>query len=453
MSTIAAISTPNAVGGISVIRMSGEEAFVIADKIFKSRAGFKPSEMAGYTCSYGEVISKDDLIDEAILTVFVAPRSYTGENVVEISCHGGLFVTRQVLRCLVENGAILAEAGEFTKRAFMNGKLSLTQAESVMDVISAKGNNELKYALSLREGALFERIRGISQSVISILGDLAAWADFPEEDIPEVQPENLMNAMVSIQQRIIATVETFDYGRIVRDGINTVICGRPNVGKSTIMNMLSGYERSIVTDIPGTTRDVIEESVRVGDYTLCLSDTAGIRNTTDVVEGMGVNIARKRLDNADLIFAVFDNSQELSEEDFDIINSVSGKNSIAIINKTDMENRLEVGEIKSRFNHCMEISAKNRHGIDELVEILNSLFKDGQPDFRDGIIANERQKACLDKALASINEAISALESGEFLDAVTVLLDSAADSLLELSGEKATENVVDEVFSRFCVGK
>jgi tRNA modification GTPase len=454
MSTVAAISTPNAVGGIAVIRISGEDAFTVSDRVFKAYSGKKVSEMDGYTCAYGEVSEKGEKLDDVVLTVFRAPKSYTGEDVAEISCHGGMYITRQILRLVLASGAELAEPGEFTKRAFLNGKMSLTQAEAVMDVISSTGKNELKFAVALKDGAMFRRITSVREKLVKILGDLAAWADYPEEeDIPFVEPEKLEADLVDIRNDLTRLSATYDYGKILKEGINTVIVGRPNVGKSTLMNCLSGYERSIVTNIAGTTRDVVEEYVKIGELTIRLSDTAGIRNTDDQIEQRGVEIAYGKIKEADLILAVFDSSEPLSTDDRKIIDSLEGRKAIALLNKSDKERVADIEYLKEHFAYVQEISAKNSGGIDGLEECLNRMFISEEIDSQDGIIANERQKLCLETSLDSVNEALTALKAGESLDAVTVVIDEALASLLKLTGEKVTDSVVDEVFSRFCVGK
>jgi tRNA modification GTPase len=450
MSTVAAIATPNAAGGISVIRISGENAIDTASKVFK---GKNPLEMQGYTCAYGYIHDNGEIIDDVVLTVFKSPKSYTGENVVEISCHGGIFITRQILRIILKNGAELAPAGEFTKRAFLNGKMSLTQAEAVMDIISAESDNELKYAVSLREGACFRRIKSVSDKIVNILGSLSVWADYPDEDIPEIEPQTLRRNLVSVCSELRKASDTYDYGRIIRKGINTAIVGRPNVGKSTLMNCLSGFKRSIVTDIAGTTRDVIEESVRLGSLVLRLSDTAGIRNTDDEIEKIGVDIAYSRLDESDLVLAVFDCTVPLSADDLSLIEKLKSKKAVAVINKSDEQSVIDMDFIKNNFRYYAEISAKDNQGISVLSDCLEEMFVNNDIPAHQGIIANERQKLCVEKALESVENALSALDSGEFLDAVTVLLDEALSSLLELTGEKVTDAVVNDVFSRFCVGK
>lgn len=453
MSVIAGISTPNAPGGIAVIRISGDSALEIADKVFKAPNGKRAVDMKGYTCAYGHVYDDGQLIDECILTVFKAPHSYTGEDVAEISCHGGLFVTKKILRTILKNGAEPSGAGEFTKRAFINGKLDLTQADAVMDIISAKGDTELKMAENLRKGAVFNKITSVREKLVKILGDLSAWADYPEDDIPEVEPAVLESELNDVKAELESLIKGYDYGRILKNGINTVIVGRPNVGKSTLFNCLSGFERSIVTDIAGTTRDVIEESVRLGELVLRLSDTAGIRETSDVIEGIGVDIAFRKLDEADLIIAVFDGSCPLCEDDFRILDKLKNKPCIAVINKSDKQIVSDEQTINKYIQNTVMISAKNNDGIEKLQSAVENIFEASEINFDNGTVSNERQKKCVDVSLSQINEAISALESGVMLDAVTVLIDEALQSLLELTGEKASEAVVNEVFSRFCVGK
>lgn len=453
MSVIAGISTPNAPGGIAVIRISGDSALEIADKVFKAPNGKRAVDMKGYTCAYGHVYDDGQLIDECILTVFKAPHSYTGEDVAEISCHGGLFVTKKILRTILKNGAEPSGAGEFTKRAFINGKLDLTQADAVMDIISAKGDTELKMAENLRKGAVFNKITSVREKLVKILGDLSAWADYPEDDIPEVEPAVLESELNDVKDELESLIKGYDYGRILKNGINTVIVGRPNVGKSTLFNCLSGFERSIVTDIAGTTRDVIEESVRLGELVLRLSDTAGIRETSDVIEGIGVDIAFRKLDEADLIIAVFDGSCPLCEDDFRILDKLKNKPCIAVINKSDKQIVSDEQTINKYIQNTVMISAKNNDGIEKLQSAVENIFEASEINFDNGTVSNERQKKYVDMSLSQINEAISALESGVMLDAVTVLIDEALQSLLELTGEKASEAVVNEVFSRFCVGK
>lgn len=454
MSTIAAVSTPRGAGGISVIRISGSEALSVADKIFSPvSTKNKPSEMDGYTCAYGTVSFEGEHYDDGVLTVFRSPKSYTGEDVVELSCHGGIFVTESILKLIYENGAVPAEAGEFTKRAFLNGKMNLIQAEAVMDIISAEGKASQRCAVALREGALFASINGVSVKLLHLLGELGAWVDYPEDDIPEVDSENMLFTLKEAAASLEEILSTYDCGRILRQGIDTAIVGKPNVGKSTLMNLLSGCERSIVTDIAGTTRDIVEESVRLGDIVLRLSDTAGIHNTDDVVESVGVKRANDKIDTAELILAVFDNSEELSAEDIEITEKCSGKNCIAVINKTDKAQKLDTAYIENHFDSIVYISAGNGEGILNLQNVLSELFKTNSINYDAGILANERQRSCVMNSLKSLKESIDALNMGYTLDAVNILIDEAENYLLELTGERASEAVVNEVFSHFCVGK
>lgn len=453
MTTIAAIATPNAPGGIAVIRISGERAFEVAEKIFVPAGDKKVADMRGYTCAYGEAFDGEERLDDCILTVFRAPHSFTGEDTAEISCHGGIYVTRRILRAALANGAVMAQAGEFTKRAFLNGKIDLTQAESVMDIISAKGERELKMAENIREGAAYKAVRKISDRLMNMLGSLAAWTDYPDEDIPEVEPETMRTELENIRAELESLIRNYDSGRILREGVSTVIVGRPNVGKSTLFNALSGCERSIVTDIAGTTRDAVEETVKLGDVTLRLMDTAGIRETSDKIEEIGVNIAQKAIESAELVIAVFDGSEKMSDDDVNIINKINFNNSVAVVNKNDLSTVIDITELEKHFKHIVYLSAKENSGTDELCACIEDIFRLNEPFFNDVTVANERQKRCVDVCLENVEKAVEAIECGEMLDAVSVLIDYAEQSLLELIGEKITDAVVDEVFSRFCVGK
>ncbi len=452
-STIAAISTAQGEGGIGVIRISGVDAITIADKVFRAARGKKLSEMKGYTAAFGQVVRDNEIIDEAIATVFRSPNSYTGENVVELSCHGGLFITREVLRSVLEAGAVPASAGEFTKRAFLNGKMELTEAEAVIDIISAKSRIAARSALSAKEGALWKRIEGLKNSLVNTAAHFSAWADYPEEDIEEVTGENLRQNFSEWLSELDNLLKTYDKGRTFREGIDTVIAGKPNTGKSTLMNLLSGRDRSIVTDIPGTTRDIIEETVIVGDVILRLSDTAGIHETGDTVEKIGVDIAKNRLKTCGLVLCVFDGSQALDEDDKKLIESIKGVPSVGIVNKTDLGVKIDRIYIKDRLDYVVEISAKSGEGYDRLSEIISKVA--GTEDFNpsEGILANERQRNAVMNAKKALIEAKNALDIGMTFDAVEVLLEEAIENILELTGERVSEVVVDNVFHNFCVGK
>ena len=453
MSTIAAISTGRAPGGIGVVRISGEDAINIGDKIFSSFGGKKLCEIDGYSALYGKAHDSESDIDTVVALLFRAPKSYTGENVVEISCHGGLFVTDKVLKAAFEAGAVPAEAGEFTKRAFLNGKMDLTSAESVMNVISAQGEQAEKIALGVLEGRLFKEIKGITDKLVYDLALLSAWVDYPYEEIEDLSANKLQEHIKYSIDSLEKLINDFSKGQIIMEGVDTAIVGCPNVGKSTLMNLLSGTEKSIVTEIAGTTRDIVEDTVNVGGITLRLADTAGVRETEDIVESIGVDRAVKRLSNAELVLAVFDASRELNNSDRRLIELCKGKKAIGIINKTDLDKNNLNGEIEKNFSQTVFISAKNGTGKEALANAVETLL--GTADFDTSAVAvvNERQCECCKKALEALKDAENALDLGLTMDAVTVCLDSAIENLMILTGEKATELVVNEIFAQFCVGK
>ncbi len=450
--TIAAIATPNAPGGIGVIRISGENAIEIADKIFRPVSGKPLTESRGYRAHFGDVYYNNEKIDEAVCLVFRAPASYTGEDVAEISCHGGLFVTKQVLRAALDAGAAPAEAGEFTKRAFLNGKIDLAAAESVMSLIGASGKQAAAAALNTLDGNLSREIRGVADSIIAICASLAAWVDYPDEDIEDTSAADMLPVFESAHNSLKEIIRRYDCGRAVTDGIDAVIVGRPNVGKSTLMNLLSGFERSIVTDIAGTTRDV-EEKIVLGEIIMRVADTAGIRETENVVENIGVNLAKRRLERAELVLAVFDGSEPLTDDDLDIISQCESKRAIALLNKSDLPLAADRKIIEIAFAHSVELSASTGEGRGELEKAVAEIFRTNEFNPNAACLTSERQRQCCVNALASIEEAINAINCGVTLDAVNVCADCAIDALLQLTGEKATSAVVDEVFSRFCVGK
>lgn len=453
MSTIAAISTAQGQGGIGVIRVSGEQAFTIVDKIFKSVSGKKIMDIKGYTALFGHIYNNEEVLDEAVVLKYVAPKSFTGENVVEISCHGGMYITKEVLNAVIMADASLAEPGEFTKRAYLNGKMDLTEAESVMDIISAKSKSAARAALFVKDGALFKKSQQVKQLLLDKAAHLSAWADYPEEDIPEVSEDSIMEAIeesISILEKLLST---YDMGQVVKEGIDTVIAGRPNAGKSTLMNLLVGREKSIVTNIAGTTRDVVEDTVLVGNVMLKLSDTAGIRDTDNEIEKIGVQKTFDKINGAGLVIALFDNNEELNSEDIDLINKIKDMPCIAVINKIDLEDKVDKKYITDNIDNVVYISAKQQDNIDELKNMIEKIAGTGDFDPSAGIIANERQRNAIRNAVNSLYEAKESLAMGMTMDAITVSLQETIDYLLELTGEKAGEEIVDSVFHNFCVGK
>ncbi len=451
--TIAAISTAQAPGGIGIIRVSGPESREISDRVFRGAHGKTLKDASGYTALYGYIYDQKQKIDEAVALVFAAPASFTGEDVVELSCHGGLYVMRRVLALVFAAGAVPAAAGEFTRRAFLNGKIGLTEAESVMQLISAQGEQASRAAMAGHEGALEKRIQKIRDDLIGASSHLCAWADYPEDDIPQVDDEVLKTTLLSAKGEVDTLLSQFDAGKAIREGVNTVIAGRPNVGKSTLMNLLSGCERSIVTQYAGTTRDVVEDTILLGDVLLNLADTAGIHSTEDPVEQIGVIRARDKVKSAQLILAVFDSSQELNEQDYELIHAIQTIPAIAVINKSDLPPKIDKKYIGLNFKQIVYISALSGEGLQELKSAVAEVLKTAELNPADGILFTERQRDAARRAGECVEEALNALISGVTLDAVTVSIDGAISALLELTGERATEAVVDSVFSHFCVGK
>lgn len=451
--TIAAIATGNSVSGIGVIRISGSDAVEIAERVFHAADGKSLSSLKGYTAKYGNVYSNGEKFDNAVALVFKAPKSYTGEDVVEISVHGGIFIVEKTLEAVLLAGAQPAQAGEFTKRAFLNGKLDLTQAEAVASLISASGQESAKASFNLLQGSLSNKITKTLDVLVDCSALMAAWVDYPDEEIPELSQENLVAALENAKSSLKELLDNYDNGIIMTQGVDTVIAGKPNAGKSTLMNMLSGKEKSIVTHIEGTTRDIVEGSVRLGNITLHLSDTAGLRQSDDVVEAIGVKKALDKMDTASLILAVFDSSAPLSDDDVTLIENCKGKKCVAVVNKTDLENKIDIDKIKKSFDKIVYISAKNQQGAKELEDAVKSALGVDSFDSSQPLLANGRQKLCVSNALENVTLALSSAISGVTFDAVNVMIDSAVDELLSLTGKKATEEVVNNIFSKFCVGK
>lgn len=459
--TIAAISTPLAPGGMGVVRISGPQAFQVAEQVFAPARPGQVSEYRGYTVHYGRAFERAEGersdIDECVATFFRAPKSYTGEDVVELSCHGGPVLLQRLLRAVLTAGAQPAGPGEFTRRALMNGKLSLTQAEAVMDLIHAKSVQASRAALQLRDGGLYREIAAVNGSLVELAGHLAAWVDFPEEDVEELSPGRLLEGLEEQKKVLDRLIQGYDSGRLIREGIGIAIVGRPNVGKSTLMNLLSRSQRSIVTHIPGTTRDVVEETVQLDGLTLRLADTAGLRDTPDPVETVGVELARRRLEESQAVLAVFDLSQELGQEDLELMESLRDRPALAVFNKGDLPRRLDADRLKEGFSHWVELSACQPGCREELEAALLRLLRQrlgtGEIDPAAPMLANERQLRQAVKGSEALGEAVEALQAGVTLDAVSVCVDQALDALMELTGEKVSDRVIDQVFAAFCVGK
>ena len=453
MSTICAIATPAAAGGISVIRVSGERALEVAAAVFRPVSGKPVAEMEGYRAAYGKIYDGEERLDDGVLLVYRAPHSYTAEDVAEISCHGGIYVTRRVLTACLKAGAEPAAAGEFTKRALLNGKMSLTQAEAVADIISAQGRQLLACSNSQREGALYRRAESIADKIMEVSAQISAWIDYPEDDTPTVTPEWLLEKLDVIRGEFKDLLDGYDAGRLIREGISCAIVGKPNVGKSTLMNLLSGEERSIVSDIEGTTRDVVEETINLGGAVLRVADCAGIRDTDDPVERIGVEIMLKRLRGADIVLAVFDGSRPVSDEDRRLFSLLEGKETVCIINKTDLEQRFDTAEAERLFGKPVYVSARENRAAAAIASEVSARLKLGELSADAGFIANERQRACVIRAANAVEEAYNGVTVGVTPDVTGVMLSQALDAVYELSGRTAGEEVIAEVFRRFCVGK
>lgn len=453
LSAIAAISTPLGTGGVGIIRISGKNATEIVDRIFISVNGKKLDSSKGYRAYFGKIYDGNTAVDEVICLVFRAPHSYTGEDVVEINCHGGVFLLKKILRLVLSNGAIAASPGEFTKRAFLNGKLDLSEAESVMTLISAQGEQGANAAFNQLEGKLSRKIEEINSSLLSLAAHIAAWVDYPDDEIENLGEDEVHSVIFNAKSEITSLLKSFDSGMAITNGVEAAIVGKPNVGKSTLMNLLTGYDRSIVTEIEGTTRDVVEETVNLNGCILRISDTAGMRETGDVVEKLGVERSRKKLERAAIVFAVFDVSKPLSEEDMELIENCKNKNVIPILNKTDLDTCLDVDYIKKSLGSPLFISAKIGDGYNELCDRVSELMGTKNFDTTSAMLVNERQRLCCEKANEALKDALEASEAGLTPDAIGVCIDDAIAALLELTGQKASEAVVDEVFKQFCVGK
>lgn len=449
--TIAAIATPMGTSGVGMIRMSGPQAVEIAVRLVRSRRDI--GSMKGYTGCYGRAFDEQGDIDEVVLFIYRAPHSYTGEDSAELCCHGGPYLLQRVLRRCLELGAVPAGPGEFTRRAFLAGKLSLTQAEAVAGLISSTGRQAASAALAARDGAIFRTIHTLRDKLVHASAELTAWVDYPEEEHDAVFADSLCRTLAEVSGELSDLLRRSERGALLRDGITTAIVGRPNVGKSTLMNLLTGEETSIVTDIAGTTRDVVESRVNLGGVTLCLWDTAGIRDASDAVEAAGVERARARLDRAQLILVVIDGSAPLNESDLEVLRSVSDKPSVAVVNKSDLGEETSLDQVQPFVREAVRVSALKGEGADALEAAVLRVLELDQLDAGSALLAGERQCGCARQARNLLDEAVAALKDGMTFDAVGVLLDDAIDALLSLTGEHATEAVVNEVFAHFCVGK
>ncbi len=460
--TIAAISTAMSPSGIGIVRMSGEDVFEIADRIYSGKKGKKLSDQKGYTIHYGHIVDNGRVVDEVLVMIMRAPHSYTGENTVEIDCHGGILATRKVLEAAVHAGARPAEPGEFSKRAFLNGRMDLSQAEAVMNVISAKNDFALNAAEKQLGGAVSSKIRDIRNRLLHETAHIEAALDDPEHMSIDEYKNEIRNTVLSCRDDIKKLIESSDTGILMTEGIKTVIIGKPNAGKSTLLNLLSGEEKAIVTDIPGTTRDILEEHINIGGITLRLIDTAGIRETSDVIEKIGVDRAKQNLKEADLILYVADGSVPFDENDEEIIRLLKNKKAIIILNKSDLVNQVNEAEIRHILSvngihetiPVIPMSAKLKTGSDLLIRQIEDLFFNGEIDFNDQVYITEtRHKDALQEAVHSLNFVLKSMDEQMPEDFWSIDLMGACDALGKITGESTGEDLVNEIFSSFCMGK
>lgn len=454
--TIAAIATAMSNSGIGIVRISGDEALDVADRIFRPKKGSrKVSDMETHTIHYGYVTDGDEVIDEVMLLIMKAPRSYTCEDTIEIDCHGGVLVMKKILETVLKYGARPAEPGEFTKRAFLNGRIDLSQAESVIDVINAQNELALKSSVSQLQGAVLEKIKAIRAVVLHEIAFIESALDDPEHVSLEGYPKQLHEIMSDAHSKVKKLLDSSDNGKMLKEGINTAIVGKPNAGKSSLLNILVGEERAIVTEIAGTTRDILQEQIQIGGIGLNVIDTAGIRDTEDIVEKIGVNKSREYIEKADLIIYVVDSSTELDENDQEIIEAIQNKKAIVLLNKSDLDAKTDASVLQTQLSKpILSISAKNNTGIHELETLIEEMFFSGKLSFNDEVyITNIRQKNALAEAQNSLKMVLQSIADGMPEDFFTIDMMNAYEALGTIIGESVGEDLVNEIFSKFCMGK
>jgi len=437
--------------------MSGEKCFNILEKIFIAKNPEEIKNIKGYTIKYGNIIDESgNIVDEVLVSYFKAPKSYTTENMCEINTHGGIVILRKILDICLKNGADLAEPGEFTKRAFLNGRIDLLQAESVIDIIHAKSEREAKNSIKQLEGHLSKKINDIKKKIMDVMVNVEVAIDYPEYDEGDATNEELLNMFSDVKKDLERLEKSFDSGKIIKEGIKTAIIGRPNAGKSSLLNAILKEERAIVTDIEGTTRDTIEEFVNINGIPLKLVDTAGIRDTDNEVEKIGVVKSKKIANDADLIIAIFDSSKDLTDEDKEILEIIKGKKVIIVLNKIDLQKKIDENNelLKNVSNNIVKISALNETGIENIYKIINEMFNLNEINVdNETVITNLRHKNLISKAIENVNKARETLESGMPTDVIAIFIKDILEALSEITGEEVTENIITEIFARFCLGK
>lgn len=454
MSTIAAISTAMGNGGIGIVRMSGENCFDILKKIFKAKNDF--DSIQGYTIKYGYIVNEnEEIIDEVLVSFFTAPKSYTTENMCEINSHGGVVIEEMILEQCLKNGAEIAEPGEFTKRAFLNGRIDLSQAESVIDIINSKTEKEAKASIKQLSGSLSRKIKEIQTDLLEIMSDIEATIDYPEYDLEEVTNKKAIDSLNQISKKLEKLEESFYTGKILKEGIKTIIIGKPNAGKSSLLNLILNEERAIVSEYAGTTRDTIEEFITVRGIPLKIIDTAGIRETEDKIEEIGVNKAIKLTNDADLIIAILDSSVKLEKEDLEILKLIENKNAIIILNKIDLgEQKVDLKLINKLNKPIIKLSAKTGEGVEELYNVIVELFNINELELDKGeIITNIRHKTQIKKAIESIKNSVISIKENMPIDIVSINIKEILINLGDITGDNVTDDIINKIFSKFCLGK
>lgn len=457
MSTIAAISTAPGIGGIGIVRISGKDCLNIIDKIFKPKSSIKIEEVKGYTIKYGHIVQDNEVVDEVLVSFFRGPNSYTKEDLCEISSHGGVYIVRKILEICLQNGAELAEPGEFTKRAFLNGRIDLSQAEAVIDVINSRTEKEARSSLNQLDGYLSKKIAKIRQMLISIMVDIEVSIDYPEYDVEEVSNKKALSVLEEVKTELYSLKKSFDNGKIIKEGINVALIGRPNAGKSSLLNAILKEERAIVTDIEGTTRDVIKESVVVEGIPINIIDTAGIRDATNEVEKLGIEKSKKLADEADLVIAIFDLGKELNREDKQILEILKNKKSIIVLNKIDLKDSKISKDIIKEYNsnaNIIEISAKEYIGIDDIYKEISRLFNLSQINLDNNIIVtNIRHKNIINKSIEDTKNAIDNVNKNVSIDIIAIYIKDIMEELGKITGECVSDDIIKEIFAKFCLGK
>lgn len=454
MNTIAAISTAPGIGGIGIVRISGEDTFKILDKVFIPKYKEKISNIKGYTIKYGHIFDGTEIVDEVLVSYFKSPKSYTKEDMCEINTHGGVVVLNKILDLCLEKGAELAEPGEFTKRAFLNGRLDLSQAEAVIDIINSKTDREAKVSVKQLNGNVSYKIKEIKKDILSILADIEASIDYPEYDIEEVTNTKILNFLNEINIKLESLENGFENGKLIKEGVKVVILGRPNAGKSSLLNLILDEERAIVTNIEGTTRDTIEEFVTIKGIPFKIIDTAGIRNSKDEIEKIGVNKALNLAKQSDVIIGIFDINKKLSKDDYKIIDVLKNNKSLIILNKNDLEIKIEKDILEKLNIPMIEMSTFNHDDLEKVYSVLEQMFKINEISYdNDTIITNERHKNAIRKSRKHINNAIKTIKNNMPIDIISSDMKQILEELGKITGDTVTEDIINEIFSKFCLGK